>query len=122
MIDEFERIEALGTAINSRVRLVILRALRDPTLFPAYTADEICEHGACLSLLARTAGVSSPTTLRHLETLLQAELIGKTTVRRRGRSRAYYRRDEAAIARALDALANTFHGAPSSVLSGATGE
>lgn len=94
-----EKIVLIAKALGSAPRLDMLRAMRDPGSLAA-AAGEISDDGVCLTLLARIAGVTDPTALRHLRVLVDA---GLCTVRR-GARYTYYRRDERAIAAIADTV------------------
>ena len=99
-----ERAVQIATAIGSATRLQLLQIMQKP---PRHLAkpEETSEHGVCLVLLARAAGVAHTTATRHLKILVDCGLCEKTFVRHAGNGYTYYRRDDESIAAAIDLLA-----------------
>lgn len=88
-------------ALDNEHRLRILGWLRNPRAhFRGQPAGDLEADGVCVSLLRRKAGLSQSTTSEHLAVLERAGLVRAT----RSGLWTWYRRDEAAIRRFLDAL------------------
>ncbi|HEX4982570.1 MAG TPA: winged helix-turn-helix domain-containing protein [Ilumatobacteraceae bacterium] len=86
---------------NAR-RLEILDWLKDPVAhFPKQESGDPIEDGVCNVFIADKLGISQPSASRHLKCLVDAGLLIATP--RSGWT--YYRRNEAAIAAAVDAIA-----------------
>lgn len=97
------RLELVLKALASERRLQILQWLKDPVLhFPAQEHGDPIEHGACNLFIVEKLGVSQPAGSRHLKILVDAGLVIPT--RRKGW--VYYRRNEEAIARMANAVAD----------------
>ncbi len=96
------QLERIFKALASERRLQILDWLKDPVAnFPPQEHGDPIEHGACNLFIVDKLGVSQPAATRHLKVLVDAGLVIAT--RRKGWT--YYRRDEAAIAAAVTAMA-----------------
>ncbi len=66
----------VAKALASPVRVNILAWLKDPDAhFVSRRAGDLGPEGVCASLIADKAGVSAPTTSRHLDVLRRAGLI-----------------------------------------------
>lgn len=90
-------------ALASVRRLQILEWLKDPVAhFPPQEHGDPIEHGACNMYITDKLGVSQPAASRHMKVLLDAGLVVASP--RSGY--VYYRRDEAAIARLKEELAD----------------
>lgn len=97
-----EQVLAFGAAISHPTRLRFLRWMRDPTTLPVqHDDDRVTADGVTLSVLAAAAGISSVTAMRHLDTLVRAELV----VRTRRSPWTYHRRDVTGITAALKTVA-----------------
>ena len=91
----------LVKALANRNRLLILGWLRDPTAhFPAQRDGDLVRDGVCSLFIADKLGVSPPTCGEHLQVLRRAGLIQGTRIKQW----VFYRRDEARIAGAKEAL------------------
>lgn len=100
---DLRQAEALFKALASARRLQILDWLKDPASnFPPQEHGDPEEHGACNLFIVDRLGVSQPTASRHLKVLVDAGLLIPTRIK----GWTYYRRDEAALARAAE-LMNT---------------
>ena len=88
-------------ALASPVRLVILDALKRPLDFPEQVDGDRKADGICADFIRDRVSLSAATVSRHLSLLAEAGFLIAT--RRKGWT--FYRRDEAAIRRFLDALA-----------------
>ncbi len=90
-------LESTLKALANDKRLQILDWLRDPRAhFRPQVDGDLVEDGVCGVLIAEKLGVSQPTASEHLKVLVRAGLL----VPKRIRQWTFYRRDEAAIARA----------------------
>ncbi len=88
-------------ALSNETRLRILRWLERPhESFGHQPIGDFETDGVCVSLIQKKAGLSQSTTSAYLAVLHRAGLV---TVKRMGQW-TYYRRDEAAIRRFLEAL------------------
>jgi DNA-binding transcriptional ArsR family regulator len=100
-MDEVE----VAKALSSRIRVQILRWLRDPEgNFESQVDGDLTKDGVCVSLIAARARVSQPTVSRHLSVLKGAGLVET----RRVAQRNYHRRDEAGIDKAKRLLKEGF--------------
>ena len=89
------------TALANGLRLQVLEWLRDPrSHFPPQREGDLVDDGVCVVFIADKLGVAQPTATAHLQTLRRAGLV---TSKRVGQW-TYYKRDEAAIARAKQDL------------------
>ena len=94
-------LEPILKALASERRLQILSWLKDPAAnFPPQEHGDPDLHGACNQFIVEKLGVSQPAASRHLKVLVDAGLIIATP--RKGWT--YYRRDEDAIAAAVQEL------------------
>jgi ArsR family transcriptional regulator len=90
-------------AIANSHRLQILDWLKDPRQHFAPQIDgDLVEDGVCAARIEEKLGLAQPTTARHLSVLIDAGLI----MPKRIKQWTFYRRDEAAIARFRNSLAN----------------
>jgi DNA-binding transcriptional ArsR family regulator len=95
MSDLLTLLQALA---NDR-RLQVLEWLRDPRAhFPAQRDGDLVSDGVCVAFIADKLGVAQPSATAHLQALKRAGLV---TSQRVGQW-TFYRRDEAAIARARE--------------------
>ncbi len=95
-------LESALKALASERRLQILQWLKDPAAhFPPQEHGDPVEHGACNQFIVDKLGVSQPAASRHLKVLVDAGLVLATP--RKGWT--YYRRDEVAIAAAINVMA-----------------
>ena len=100
---DHQKAERVLKALASARRLQILEWLKDPAgNFPPQEHGDPAEHGACNLFIVDKLGVSQPSASRHLKVLVDAELVIPT--RRKGWT--YYRRNEAALARATELVAS----------------
>ncbi len=98
---DLEQVELVFRALASERRLQILEWLKEPrSHFPPQEHGDPDEHGACNQFIVEKLGVSQPAASRHLKVLVDAGLIIATP--RKGWT--YYRRDEDAIAAAVQEL------------------
>ena len=98
-----ELADLLRALANER-RLQILEWLKDPTAhFPPQVDGDLVEDGVCGVFIADKLGVSAPTLSEHMRLLVQARLV----VPKRIKQWTFYRRDEAAIAQAMQRIAET---------------
>jgi DNA-binding transcriptional ArsR family regulator len=89
------------TALANEKRLNVLEWLRDPRAhFPPQKDGDLVDDGVCVVFIAEKLGVAQPTATTHLQTLKRAGLV---TSKRMGQW-TFYKRDEAAIARAKELL------------------
>lgn len=94
-------IVTLAAALASETRVRILELLRDPEAnFVSQREGDLCDAGACVSLIATQIGVSQPTISRHLDQLRRAGLIETERIAQWN----FHRRQEAGIARAVHIL------------------
>lgn len=92
---------ALFRALANERRLQILAWLRDPRAhFPPQADGDLVEDGVCGVFIADKLGVSQPTLSEHMRVLVQAGLV----VPKRVKGWTFYKRDEARIRAALDAI------------------
>lgn len=88
-------------AIVNEPRLQILEWLRDPERhFGHQPIGDFDDDGVCVSLIQQKVGLSQSTTSEYLAVLSRAGLVRA----KRAGQWTYYKRDEAAIQRFLDAL------------------
>lgn len=88
------RMEQLKS-VSSDVRLQIMEWLKEPSRhFTDQVTGDPDEIGVCVSLLAKKLGFSQPTTSRHLQLLLKADLLKL----QRHQSWSFYCRNESEIA------------------------
>lgn len=90
-------------AVASPVRLSILAMLKGPLDFPEQVDGDRVEDGICADFVRDRTGLAPATVSRHLGLLTAAGLLVAT--RRKGWT--FYRRDEDAIRRFLNALSGT---------------
>src|ERR1700756_4194218 len=89
--------EIVLRALANERRLQILEWLKRPRRhFRPQVDGDLVEDGVCGVLIAEKLGVSQPTASEHMKILVRAGLL----VPKRIRQWTFYRRDEAAIARA----------------------
>ena len=87
----------LFRALANERRLKILEWLKDPVAhFPPQVDGDLVEDGVCAVFLADKLGVTQPTLSEHMRVLMDAGLVTS----RRIKQWTFYRRDEAAVARA----------------------
>ena len=92
---------AILRALDNEHRLRILGWLKNPRAhFGPQAVGDFKADGVCVTLLRRKAGLSQSTTSEHLALLERAGLVRAKRVG----LWTWYRRDEAAIRRFLDAL------------------
>ena len=92
---------AVLRALANERRLQILDWLRDPTAhFPPQVDGDLIADGVCGALIADKLGISAPTLSEHMRILVQAGLV----VPKRVKGWTMYRRDEARIAAAKQAI------------------
>jgi DNA-binding transcriptional ArsR family regulator len=92
-----QEIVQLLSALANEKRLRVLDWLKDPVEhFPPQVDGDLVKDGVCGLLIARKLRISQPTTSRHMNLLLDAELVG---ARRIGKW-TFYKRDVRGIARA----------------------
>ena len=90
-------------ALASERRLQILEWLKNPAAhFPAQEHGDPDEHGACNQYIVDKLGVSQPAGSRHLKVLVEADLVIATPIK----GWVYYRRNEPAISKLTNRLAN----------------
>lgn len=95
----------LMKALASDKRLLILEWLRDPVAnFPPQRDGDLVDDGVCSVFIADKLGVTAPTAGEHLQVLSRAGLLES----RRIKQWVFYRRDEAAIAAAQEALGSSW--------------
>ena len=88
-------------ALANERRLQILAWLRDPRAhFPPQADGDLVEDGVCGVFIAGKLGVSQPTLSEHMRVLTQAGLV----VPKRAKGWTFYKRDEARIRAAVDAI------------------
>ncbi|WP_125790905.1 helix-turn-helix domain-containing protein [Amycolatopsis sp. WAC 01376] len=93
-----ERAAFAAAALASVTRLHLLQLLGNNPLLPSHHVSEVDEDGGVgLTLLTHAVRLGVPAVLKHLDMLRHAGLVRKTVVDRR----AYYRRDEDALRKAL---------------------
>ena len=98
--DHEKRLKALANAH----RLQILEWLKDPTAhFRPQVDGDLVDDGVCAGLIEEKLGLAQPTTAQHLKTLVDAGFL----VPRRIKKWTFYKRDEAALAALITALAET---------------
>lgn len=96
-------IEALR-ALASGKRLEILNWLKAPRAhFPEQVHGDLVTDGVCGLFIAEKLGVSNSTLSEHMRILTGAGLVKGTRIKQW----TFYRRDEAAIAAALKAIAKS---------------
>lgn len=89
----------VAAALSSPTRFRILKWLKDPQgSFTSEREGDLGEAGACVSLIARKAGISQPTASRHLEILRRAGLVRTERVGQWN----FHQRDEEGIQRARE--------------------
>jgi ArsR family transcriptional regulator len=87
----------LASALASTTRLRVLELLRDPYAnFVSQREGDLCQAGACVSLIAHEIGVSQPTISRHLDVLRTVGLIETERIAQWN----FHRRNEPGIQRA----------------------
>lgn len=87
----------LFRALANERRLLILEWLKDPVAhFPPQVDGDLVADGVCAVFLADKLGVTQPTLSEHMRVLVDAGLVTS----RRIKQWTFYRRDEAAMARA----------------------
>ena len=92
----------LVKALGNEKRLQVLEWLRDPPAhFPPQRDGDLVDDGVCAQFIAEKLGVSAPTCGEHLRLLSAAGLIRGKKIKQW----VFYKRDEARIARAKEALA-----------------
>jgi DNA-binding transcriptional ArsR family regulator len=88
-------------ALANEKRRLMLRWLLDPVAnFPPQIDGDLVRDGVCSDFLAAKLGVGAATASEHLRILRETSLVEAKRVRQW----VFYRRDEAGIRRALDAL------------------
>lgn len=88
-------------AIASPVRLAILIDLKTPSAcYPAQIDGDPVEDGICADFIRERLGIAAATASRHLTILTDAGLL--VSIRKKGWT--FYRRDEAAVRRFVEAL------------------
>lgn len=93
--------EALG-ALAHPGRMELLNWLREPKRhFPPQKDGDLVRDGACGVLIAKKWAVAQPTASRHLNLMVDAELLIAT----RKKGWTFYRRNEAGIAKLQAQLA-----------------
>src|SRR4029079_12489757 len=98
--DHERRLRALANAH----RLQILDWLKDPTAhFRPQGDGDLVDDGVCAVFIEEKLGLAQPTTAQHLKTLVDAVFL----VPRRIKKWTFYKRDEAALAAFMKALAET---------------
>ena len=103
MPDIENHIIVLGKALANDKRVKILHWLRDPRQhFPKQTSGSRVLDGVCSLLIAQKLRISAATASEHLGQLKRAGLL----VSKRVGTWTFYRRDNVAIARALNLLAH----------------
>lgn len=104
-IDDNEAAAALARALGSDRRLQILAWLKDPVAhFPPQVDGDLVKDGVCGVFIADKLGVSQPTASEHLRILAAAGLVRAKRIKQW----TFFKRDEAAIRAAKDALADAF--------------
>jgi DNA-binding transcriptional ArsR family regulator len=99
---EVQRLLPTLKAVASPVRLQVLSLLKDPVAnFPPQIDGDLVDDGVCADFLRERLGIAAATASRHLTLLTEAGLL--TATRKKGWT--FYRRDEAAIRRFADAMA-----------------
>jgi ArsR family transcriptional regulator len=87
--------------LRNERRLQVLEWLEDPVAnFPAQRDGDLVDDGVCLVFIADKLGISQPSASKHMELLTAAGLVRATPIGRW----TFYRRDEAAIARAVTTI------------------
>jgi DNA-binding transcriptional ArsR family regulator len=88
-------------ALANEKRRRLLRWLLDPVAnFPPQVDGDLVRDGVCSDFLAEKLGVGAATASEHLRILREASLVDAKRVRQW----VFYRRNEAGIRQALDAL------------------
>jgi ArsR family transcriptional regulator len=79
----------------------VLQWLDDPVAnFPPQRDGDLVDDGVCLVFIAEKLGISQPSASKHMQMLTAAGLVRATPIGRW----TFYRRDEAAIAKAMAAI------------------
>ena len=92
-------------ALASAKRRQILDWLKDPVKhFPPQVDGDLVRDGVCVVFIAEKLGVSQPTATQHLLRLAQAGLVRPKRIKKW----TFYRREEAAIRAARQAVAGLF--------------
>lgn len=95
--------QLLDVLANDR-RLRVLEWLIDPVEhFPPQTDGDLVEDGVCLVFIANKLGISQPSASRHMDLLTRSGLVVASPIGRW----TFYRRDESAIAKAVDTISHT---------------
>jgi ArsR family transcriptional regulator len=95
-----ETTDILRALANER-RLRILEWLKDPTAhFPPQVDGDLVEDGVCGVNIAAKLGLSQPTLSEHMRILVQAGLVRGRKIKQW----TFYRRDEARVAEAKQAI------------------
>lgn len=91
-------------AVASPVRMAILTDLKTPlACFPPQTDGDPVTDGICADFIRERIGIAAATVSRHLTILTDAGLLIAT----RKKGWTFYRRDEAAIRRFVEALSQS---------------
>lgn len=99
--NESEKLLPSLKALASPVRLLVLSSLKAPLDFPEQVDGDREVDGICADFIRERVNLSAATVSRHLSILADAELLVAT--RRKGWT--FYRRDEDAIRRFVQRLA-----------------
>lgn len=96
------RAEKIFKALAHEKRLVILEWLKEPTRhFPPQTDGDLVKDGVCVIRIAEKLNIAQPTATRHLQILADAGLVIGTRIGKW----TFFRRDEAAIAKVTEYIA-----------------
>ncbi len=96
------RSEKIFKALAHEKRLVILEWLKEPTRhFPPQTDGDLVKDGVCVIRIAEKLNIAQPTATRHLQILADAGLVIGTRIGKW----TFFRRDEAAIAKVTEYIA-----------------
>ena len=95
---------AILRALANEKRLRILGWLSDPRAhFPPQVDGDLVDDGVCAVFLAEKLAISQPTLSEHMRVLTEARLVTATRIKQW----TFYKRDERAIARAVETLASS---------------
>ena len=90
--------------LGNERRLSVLSWLADPVgNFPPQTDGDLVTDGVCLVYIADKLGISQPSASKHMELLTSIGCVDPTPIGRW----TFYRRNEAGIAAALTAIADS---------------